>query len=277
MRTAPPGPAHEPDSPLLSACELSHGYTSRLSLLDAPRVVRALDGASLDIPRAAALALVGRSGSGKSTLARCLARLEEPQRGSIRFLGHDVTRARGRALLPLRRAVQLVVQDPGRSLNPRWDAAEVVAEPLVVLDGLSRAAARKRARVFLERVGLDPDRSGRRPGQLSGGQRQRLALARALAAGPSLLILDESLSGLDPSIAAQMLELLGELRRTLGVGLLLITHDLDLAACAAERIAVMEAGRVVEEAGVRQLLEAPRHPFTRSLVAAASAPPARSA
>jgi peptide/nickel transport system ATP-binding protein len=151
--------------------------------------------------------------------------------------------------------------------------AEIVAEPLRLLGGLSRAAARLRSRDFLAQVGLDPNRAARRPADLSGGQRQRLALARALAAGPRLLVLDESLSGLDPSIAALMLELLRDIRRELGLACLLITHDLELAACAAERIAVMEEGRVVEEGPAPTLLERPSHPFTRALVAASAAPP----
>jgi peptide/nickel transport system ATP-binding protein len=259
--------------PLVSARGLRRSYTRRTGWLGSVREVRALDGVDIDILPGAAISLVGRSGSGKSTLARCLVRAEAPDTGRVFLDGEDVTGLRGRELLPLRRAVQLIVQDPGRSLNPRWDMAEIVAEPLRLLEGLARAAARARSRDFLARVGLDPDRAARRPAELSGGQRQRLALARALAAGPRLLILDESLSGLDPSITALMLALLRDLRRELGLAYLLITHDMDIAACAAERIAVMEEGRVVEEGPAAGLLERPSHAFTRALVAASAALP----
>jgi peptide/nickel transport system ATP-binding protein len=257
--------------PLVSARGLRRSYPRRSGWLGRGVDVRALDGADLDILPGAAVSLVGRSGSGKSTLARCLVRAETPDAGRVFLDGKDVTGLRGRDLLPLRRAVQLIVQDPGRSLNPRWDMAEIVAEPLRLLGGLGRAAARARSRDFLARVGLDPGRAARRPAELSGGQRQRLALARALAAGPRLIVLDESLSGLDPSITALMLALLRDLRRELDLAWLLITHDLDLAACAAERIAVMEEGRVVEEGPAAELLERPGHPFTRALVAASAA------
>jgi peptide/nickel transport system ATP-binding protein len=262
---------------LLSARGLVREYTRSGAWLGRPPALRALDGVDLDIAAGESLAIVGRSGSGKSTLARCLARFEKPDAGHVYLDGQDVTAIEGRALLPLRRVVQLIVQEPGRSLCPRWDAAEIVAEPLRLLGGLPRDVARTRSKDFLAEVGLDPDLADRRPGQLSGGQRQRLGLARALAARPRLLILDESLSGLDPSIAAQMIELLLGLRQALGLGLLLITHDLDLAACVAERVAVMERGVVVEEGPVGDLLVAPAHPFTRALVAASASLPRLSA
>jgi ABC-type glutathione transport system ATPase component len=264
--SAPP-PSNSPGASIVSARDLELSYVGT-DLLGRRRTVRALAGASLDVAAGELPALVGRSGSGKSTLARCLARLEEPQAGRILLDGQDVTDRRGRDLLPVRRAVQLIVQEPGRSLNPRWDAAEIVAEPLRLLHGASGRAARERSRDLLRQVGLDPDWAGRRPAALSGGQRQRLALARALAAGPRLLILDESLSGLDPSIAAQMLELLRGLRESLGIACLLITHDLDLAASTAERIVVMDAGRVVEQGPPAALLRAAAHPLTRALAAA---------
>jgi ABC-type dipeptide/oligopeptide/nickel transport system ATPase subunit len=211
--------------------------------------VQALDGVDLEIPRGATLALVGESGSGKSTLALCLAGLEAPDCGEITAGG----------------PVQLVFQDAAGSLNPRMRAADLVAEPLVVR---RRPNARLRALELMEQVGLAAHRAGDLPHRFSGGQRQRLALARALALEPALLILDETLSGLDLSVQGQIMNLLFDLQRSRGLTYLLISHDLRLAARVASEIAVMHAGRIVERGAPLDLLADPRHPHTRALVAA---------
>lgn len=230
--------------------------------------VQALDEVDLGVARGAILALVGESGSGKSTLARCLARLEEPDAGEVRFEGRNVRPLGGRSLLPFRARVQLVLQDAATSLNPRFTAAEIVAEPLLVRRRGNAAERRRRALELMELTGLPASQADRLPGQFSGGQRQRLALARALALEPEVLILDEALSGLDVSVQAHVANLLMEIREQRSLTYVLISHDLALASRLAGEIAVMHRGTVVERGTPRAILEAPRHPHTRALVAA---------
>jgi ABC-type dipeptide/oligopeptide/nickel transport system ATPase subunit len=221
--------------------------------------VTALDGVDLTIAAGATLALVGESGSGKSTLARCLAGFEKPDAGGIQFPA--------RAGSPAWRA-QLVFQDAAGTLNPGMRAADIVAEPLLVAGGLDAAARRRRAEELLTTVGLPASAGYRLPHEFSGGQRQRLAIARALAVEPALLILDEALSGLDVAMQAQIANLLTEVQRRCGLAYLFITHDLPLACRLADEIAVMQAGRIVERAAPAALLAGPRHPHTRALIAA---------
>jgi len=221
----------------------------------------ALRQASLSLGQGRALGLVGPSGSGKSTLARCLAGLEQPDGGVIRLAGAP----------PARGAVQLIFQEAAASLNPTFTAGEIVAEPLVIRRIGTADSRRKAAGEWLETVGLPRAAAGRPALSCSGGERQRLAVARALAAAPRLLVLDESLSGLDVVLQAQMARLLRDLRRRLQLTCILITHDLALARRIADEIAVMDAGEIVEQAPAGELFAAPRHPRTRQMLAASLA------
>ena len=230
--------------------------------------VAALDGADLTLRAGGFHALVGESGSGKSTLARCLAGLERPDSGTIYFRGAEVTRLRGPALRAYRRQVQLIFQDPAVALSPRFTAWQVVAEPISIQGHAGRREQRQRALSLMEQVGLRPESADRRPLEFSGGQRQRLAIARALAVEPSLLVLDEALSGLDASMQAQILNLLRDLQRERSFTCLLVSHDFAVVAAVAEDVAVMHAGRIVEQGAPAVLIDAPRHPHTRDLVAA---------
>ncbi len=252
------------EEPLLRAEGLARHYGAAPGGLR--RRVKALDGVDLTIGRGAALALVGETASGKSTLARCLALLERPDAGSIRIRGQDALALSRRRSPWLRRQVQLIFQDPASALNPRFTAAEIVAEPLRVQRLAGRAQRRRRALAAMEQVGLLARWADRRPGQLSGGQRQRLAIARALVLEPRLLILDEALSALDLSVQAQIANLLLELQSSRGLAYVLISHDLKVAAHLADEIAVLQAGRIVERGPAQSVLCRPRHAHTRELL-----------
>lgn len=221
------------------------------------RGVDALCGVSLRLRRGTTLAVAGASGSGKSTLARCLARLIEMDAGEVRLAEYGETPRRGRE-------IQLIPQDPGASLNPRFSAEEIVAEPLAVQGESRRAAARE----WMERVGLDPRRGVWPPGRFSGGQRARLALARALVLQPRVLILDESLSSLDSATQARMVEILLDLQKACRLSYVLIAHDFRLVRAMADDVIVMEAGKVVERGTAREVMERPLHERTKALLAA---------
>ena len=223
----------------------------------------ALRDATFSLARGRALGLVGPSGSGKSTLARCLAGLEVPDAGSI-YLNRERERAGGSA-------VQLIFQEAAASLNPGFTAEEIVAEPLAIRRQGTAAARRKAAAEWMEAVGLPRGSLRKRALAFSGGERQRLAIARALAAGPELLILDESLSGLDVVLQAQMVRLVRGLRERFEIATILITHDLALAGRMSDEIAVMDEGRIVEHREARALFAAPEHPRTRQMLAASRA------
>jgi peptide/nickel transport system ATP-binding protein len=259
-------------SALVEIDALKKTYARRRAFGGARETVTALDGASLTIPAESTLGLVGASGSGKSTLARCLARLDEPDSGDIRFGGVDIRGLQGADLRRYRREVQLIFQDPAGALNPRFSAESIVVEPLAVQRVGTAAERRARARELLAEVGLPPARAGDPPAAFSGGQRQRLAIARALALEPSLLILDEAFSGVDLRVQRQILELLARLRERRALTCLVIAHDLALVSQVADRIAVMHEGRIVECAPTRELLRQPRHAQTRALLSAAPAP-----
>ena len=228
----------------------------------------ALNGVSFTVLPGTTLAVVGESGSGKSTLASCLACLESPTSGKIWFEGKDIVKVEERVRRQLRPQIQLIFQDPASSLNPRWSVLEILLEPLILRRKFTREEMRQCASSLLERVGISPDIVERPPTELSGGQRQRLAIARALALEPKLLILDEALSALDCSVQAQIANLLRELQSSLGMTYLFVTHDLAMAVYLADEIAVMSGGRIVELGSAEQILNQPQHETTRQLLRA---------
>ncbi|HRK18489.1 MAG TPA: ABC transporter ATP-binding protein [Hyphomicrobiaceae bacterium] len=232
------------------------------------RVVKAVDNVSFELRRGETLGIVGESGSGKSTVARCIARLIDPTSGTVAVEGTEIAHLKERALRPFRRRVQIVFQDPYRSLNPRRTVgASIVEGPMNF--GVSEAQALAKARELMGLVGLSPDALDRYPHQFSGGQRQRIAIARALAMEPVLLIGDEPVSALDVSVQAQVLQLFEEVRRKFDLAVLFITHDLRVAAQICDRIAVMQRGVVVETGATADVFAKPEHPYTQSLFAAA--------
>ncbi len=254
--------------PLLEVEGLVKRFIRRRPLRPAD-VVHAVNDISFTVAEGESFGLVGESGSGKTTAARCILRLTTPTAGEIRFDGHPIHSMSRHRLRRLRRSIQPVFQDPSASLNPRLPVGVSVAEPLVVHRIGSAASRQARVEELLDQVGLDRSHLQRRPDELSGGQRQRIALARALALGPRLVVLDEPVSALDASVGAQIVNLLMRLQRELGLALLFITHDLRLVRHMTARVAVMRAGRIVETAATPAMFRAPRHPYTRSLLAAA--------
>jgi peptide/nickel transport system ATP-binding protein len=232
------------------------------------RVVKAVQEVSIDVRRGETLGIVGESGSGKSTVARCIARLIEPTDGRVALDGVDIAKMREGQFRPYRRRVQVVFQDPYRSLNPRRTVGQSITEGPVNF-GLSPAEAEQRARTLMSTVGLSPDALDRYPHQFSGGQRQRIAIARALAMEPILLIGDEPVSALDVSVQAQVLRLLDDVRKKFDLAVLFITHDLRVAAQICDRIAVMSKGVVVETGPTAEIFANPQHEYTRALFAAA--------
>jgi ABC-type glutathione transport system ATPase component len=253
--------------PLLKVDNLVKRYAKR-SFADAREELLSLDGVSFTIFPGTTLAIVGESGSGKSTLASCLACLESPTAGNIWFEGKNIVELGERARRQVRPQIQLIFQDPASSLNPRWSVFEILVEPLILQRKFTREEMIQHANSLLERVGLSPDIMQRPSTELSGGQRQRLAIARALALEPKLLILDEALSALDCSVQAQIANLLMDLQTSLGMTYLFITHDLAMAAHLADEIAVMNRGRIVEQGPAEKIFELPQHETTRQLLAA---------
>ncbi|MGF6232570.1 peptide/nickel transport system ATP-binding protein [Inquilinus ginsengisoli] len=231
------------------------------------RSVKAVDGVDVEIRRGETLGLVGESGSGKSTLAQCIIRLIEPERGDIVLAAGSFSALKGKTLRAARRRVQIVFQDPYSALDPRQSVGAAIAEGPVI-HGLDRDGARDRALKLLQAVGLDAEAAGRFPHEFSGGQRQRICIARALAIEPDLLIADESVSALDVSVQAQILDLLAEMQQRLGFAMLFITHDLRVASRICDRIAVMRQGRIVEGGEPATLFGAPREAYTRELLSA---------
>ena len=241
---------------------------------DFPRT-RAVDGVSFDVAPGEAFGIVGETGSGKSTTARMIARLIDPTSGSITFAGRWLTTLTRSEVKEFRRDLAMVFQDPYSSLNPRKTVGSIVADPFAVHGLLPDRAERRRAvQDLMERVGLDPEHLNRLPHEFSGGQRQRIGIARALALGPRLVVADEPVSALDVSIQAQILNLLRELRRDLGLTLVLISHDLSVIRYMCERVAVMRDGRIVELADTETLFASPAHEYTRALLAAVPRPSA---
>ena len=261
------GLSHDNSKPLLIVDNLEKVY-GRRAVRGTKREVIALQGVSFAIRPESTLALVGESGSGKSTLAFCLACLERPTSGRIVFQGKEITALDEEQLRAVRPQIQLVFQDPVRSLNPRFSALDLVNEPLLVQGRVNKREREDRARTLLAQVGLPQEKALQRAEEFSGGQRQRLAIARALALEPKLLILDEALSALDCSVQAQIANLLLELQSSLGLTYLFITHDFAMAGHLADEIAVMERGKVVEQGAADRVLREPQNEVTRRLIAA---------
>ncbi len=259
---------------LLEAENLSKHFTlgGRFSP-GGPQLLRAVDRVSLTVHRGETLGLVGESGCGKSTLGRCLVRLYDVSGGTVRFEGRDITRLGTGALRPLRPRMQMVFQDPSSSLNPRRRVADLVAEPLRVHPGAdgkarSRGEIRDRLHDLMDLVGLSREHLERYPHEFSGGQRQRIGIARALALEPSLIVADESVSALDVSVQAQIINLFMDLQDRLGITYLFIAHDLSVVRQISTRTAVMYLGSVVETGATETLFARPAHPYTEALLSA---------
>jgi peptide/nickel transport system ATP-binding protein len=255
--------------PLVRLAEVRQDFPRGRSLIPGRGArLRAVDGVTLDVYRGETLGVVGESGSGKTTLARMMVRLLTPTAGRVEFEGTDIARLSERELRPFRRDLQMVFQDPISSLNPRRTIGESIADPLRASGMRDERRIRDTVADWLSRVGLEPDRHDRYPHEFSGGQRQRIGIARALVSGPKLVVCDEPVSALDVSTQAQIIDLLAELRRELGLTLVFVAHDLAVVRQVSDRVAVMRAGQVVELADADTLYTAPQHEYTRSLLAA---------
>ena len=260
-------------SALLDVDGLVRHFVAGRSILGTPKaVVRAVDGVSFRVEAGRTLALVGESGCGKSTVGRLVLRLIEAEAGRVSFEGRDIAQYSAEELRAFRRKAQIIFQDPYASLNPRMTIAQALAEPLA-LHGLAEAGQRRqRVDDILRLVGLEPRFAQRYPHEFSGGQRQRIAIARAIAVEPKLIVCDEPVSALDVSIRSQILNLLRDLQRQLGLAYIFISHDLAVVKHVADDVAVMNLGQIVETGPAAALFEQPRHPYSRALLSAIPIP-----
>ncbi|MFF4877953.1 ABC transporter ATP-binding protein [Micromonospora sp. NPDC000668] len=255
------------DEPLLRVRGLTKHFPVRQGLRSTG-LVRAVDGLDFDVRPGETLGLVGESGCGKTTTGRMLVRLLEPTAGTIEFAGRDITHAGRRELRPLRQDLQIIFQDPYASLNPRHTVGRIVAMPLQVNGIKPPGGIKARVQELLELVGLNPEHYNRYPHEFSGGQRQRIGIARALALRPKLIVADEPVSALDVSIQAQVVNLLRDLQRDLGLAFVFIAHDLAVVRHFCQRVAVMYLGRIVEIGDRADIYERPQHPYTKALLSA---------
>jgi peptide/nickel transport system ATP-binding protein/oligopeptide transport system ATP-binding protein len=254
---------------VLEVHDLKKYFPARRSLFGrSAEKVHAVDGVSFDVGRAETFGLVGESGCGKSTVGRTIVRLLEPTGGTIVLNGEDISKLGNRELRPHRRKMQIVFQDPASSLDPRQKVGDIVGELLQVHTNMSRAERREAVIELFHKVGLQPSQIDNYPHEFSGGQRQRIGIARALSLNPDIIICDESVSALDVSIQAQIINLLHRLQQDLGISYLFIAHDLGVVEHISHRVAVMYLGRIVEIGAKRQIFADPQHPYTQSLLAA---------
>jgi peptide/nickel transport system ATP-binding protein/oligopeptide transport system ATP-binding protein len=257
--------------PLIEVRDLVKHFPLRSGIIFQRQVgaVQAVDGVSFDVVEGETLGLVGESGCGKSTTARLLTRLLEPTSGQINYRGRDIAHLGRRELKPLRRDMQMIFQDPYSSLNPRKTVGSIIGEPFII-HGIEpdEGKRRKLVQALMDQVGLNPEHFNRLPHEFSGGQRQRIGVARAIALKPKLVVADEPVSALDVSIQAQILNLLRELQRELGLTIIFIAHDLSVVRHMCDRVAVMYLGKIVELAGADELYAHPRHPYTGALLSA---------
>jgi oligopeptide/dipeptide ABC transporter ATP-binding protein len=256
-------------TPLLSVRDLQMHFPvkSTEGLFARKQIVQAVDGVSFDLDKGQTLGLVGESGCGKSTLGRAITRLYKPTGGEVLFEGTDLAQLPESRMRPFRRELQMVFQDPYSSLNPRQTVGSIISTPLQV-HGLAKGKEIARVQELLERVGLNPEHHNRYPNEFSGGQRQRIGIARALAVEPQVIVADEPVSALDVSIQAQVMNLLGELRKDLGIAFIFIAHDLGVVRHFCDRVAVMYLGKMVEVGDKEQVYTAPQHPYTQALLSA---------
>lgn len=260
------------NSDLLTVKGLTKYFERGGGFLEKPMLVHAVDGVDLKIGKKEVLGLVGESGCGKSTLGRAILRLIEPTSGEIIFNGEDVMKADGKRLRELRKRMQIIFQDPFSSLNPRKRVIDTIGEPLII-HGIAKGSARKEKVVaILDKVGLSSDSLYRYPHEFSGGQRQRIGIARALAVDPIFIVADEPLSALDVSIQAQIINLLQDLQKSLGISFLFISHDLKVVRYFSERVAVMYLGIIVETGRTEEIFSNPQHPYTEALLSAIPIP-----
>ena len=260
-------------TPLLEVSGLSMHFPVKSGLLRRSQLVnRAVNNVDLTIMQGETLGLVGESGCGKSTLGRCIARLYKPTAGKIHYQGADLASLGQKALLPYRRDIQMIFQDPMESLNARHTVQEILEEPLVIHGIGSASDRRKEVNRLLDLVGLPKRSATRFPFEFSGGQRQRIGIARAIALRPKLIICDEPVSALDVSIQSQILNLLLDLQSEFGLAYLFIAHDLAVVKHISDRIAIMYLGQIVETASGDTVYQDPRHPYTQSLISAIPVP-----
>jgi oligopeptide/dipeptide ABC transporter ATP-binding protein len=234
--------------------------------------VRAVDDVSFHINKREVLGLVGESGCGKTTCGKVILRIFDPTDGTIFFNGHDITRLNSRDMARFRRQMMIIYQDPFGSLDPRMTIRNTIAEPMAVHNTVSREERRDRVAEIMQKVGMTPDYMNRYPHEFSGGQRQRIGIARALSTNPDFIVADESVSALDVSIQAQIINLLQDLQRELGITLLFISHDLSVVRHISDRVAVMYLGKIVEMATKKALFDDPKHPYTQALLSAIPIP-----
>jgi len=258
----------QPGATLLEVTGLVKNFRADHGVLGSDAIVHAVSGVDLEVRPGEVLAIVGESGSGKSTLARCVLRLIDPTAGRVIFDGRDVTALKGGQLAEFRQQVQPVFQDPFSSLDPRWRVGKSVGEALAAFGIGTKQERRARVLDLLDRVGLDPSLAQRHPHALSGGQRQRVGIAAALAPEPRLIVADEPVSALDVSVQAQVLNLLADLQRDLGLAILFVAHDLAVVEHISHRTAVMYLGKIVETGPTETVFRDPRHPYTKALLAA---------